>query len=131
MFYGGFLKTRCSIVSIDPKRFQVHLEFRMWRDLLRDETSIDHSSYLTIPDSSGGFIVYCDVSRLGLRCVLMQYGRVVIYGSKQLETHELNYPIHDLELAVIVFSLKIWQHYLYGETFEIFTDRKSLKYLFT
>ena len=45
-------------------------------------------------------------------CVLMQDGKVVAYASKP---HEQNYPTHDLELAVVVFSLKIWQHYLYGE----------------
>ena len=43
----------------------------------------------------------------------------------------MNYPIHDLELAAVVFALKIWRHYLYGETCQIFTDHKSLKYLFT
>ena len=37
--------------------------------------------------------------------------------------------MHDLELAAVVFALKIWRHYLYGETFQIFTDHKSLKYL--
>jgi hypothetical protein len=36
-----------------------------------------------------------------------------------------------LELAVIVFALKKWRHYLYEATFEIFTDHKSLKYIFT
>ncbi|VVA39093.1 PREDICTED: retrotransposon, partial [Prunus dulcis] len=49
----------------------------------------------------------------------------------QLKKHELNYPVHDLELAAVVFALKIWRHYLYGETCQIFTDHKSLKYLFT
>lgn len=42
-----------------------------------------------------------------------------------------NYPTHDLELAAVVFALKIWRHYLYGEHCEIFTDHKSLKYIFT
>ena len=50
----------------------------------------------------------------------MQSGKVVAYGSRQLENHEQNYPTHDLELAAIVFSLLIWRHYLYGERFEVF-----------
>ena len=54
-----------------------------------------------------------------------------VYGSKQLKNHEQNYPTHDLELAAIVFALKIWRHYLYGEQFEVFSDHKSLKYIFT
>ena len=48
-----------------------------------------------------------------------------------MHTHERNYPTHDLELAAIVFALKLWRHYLYGEVCEIFTDHQSLKYLFT
>ena len=59
--------------------------------------------------------MYCDASRAGLRCVLMQSRRVVTYGSRQLKNHEQNYPTHDMELAAIVFALKIWCHYLYGE----------------
>ena len=61
----------------------------------------------------------------------MQEGRVVAYASRQLKKHETNYPTHDLELAAVVFALKIWRHYLYGETYRIFTDHKSLKYFLT
>ncbi|RVW79768.1 Transposon Ty3-G Gag-Pol polyprotein [Vitis vinifera] len=68
---------------------------------------------------------------LGLGCVLMQHGKVVAYASRQLKPYERNYPTHDLELAVVVFALKIWRHFLFGETCEIFTDHKSLKYLFS
>ena len=59
--------------------------------------------------------MYCDTSRDGLGCVLMKFGRVVAYGSRQLKNHAQNYLTHDLELAAIVFALKIWCHYLYGE----------------
>ncbi|KAL4010646.1 hypothetical protein IC575_030149 [Cucumis melo] len=58
-------------------------------------------------------------------------GKVVAYASRQLKSHEQNYPTHDLELAAVVFALKIWRHYLYGEKIHIFTDHKSLKYFFT
>ncbi|XP_021773659.1 uncharacterized protein LOC110737634 [Chenopodium quinoa] len=58
-------------------------------------------------------------------------GRVIAYASRQLKTHEVNYPRHDLELVAVVFALKIWRHYLYGVTYKIFTDHKSLKYIFT
>ena len=61
----------------------------------------------------------------------MQDGKVVAYASRQLNPHEHNYPTHDLELAAVVFSLKIWPHYLYGEKCIIYTDHKSLKYLLT
>ena len=75
--------------------------------------------------------MYCDASRDGLGCVLMQSQRAVAYGSKQLKNHEHNYPTHDLELAAIVFTLNIWRHYLDGEQFEVFSDHKSLRYIFT
>ena len=54
---------------------------------------------------------------------------MVAYASRQLKSHEKNYPTHDLELAATVFALKIWRHYLYGEKSFIYTDHKSLKYL--
>ena len=77
------------------------------------------------------FTIYCDASKIGLGAVLMQNGRVIVYASRQLNIHEKNYPTHDLELAAVVFALKIWRHYLYGACCQIFTDQKSLKYIFT
>src|SRR5262249_52882837 len=65
---------------------------------------------LALPSDTGGYIVYCDASRVGLGCVLMQHGRVIAYGSRQLKNHEKNYPTHDLELAAVIFALKMWRH---------------------
>ena len=86
---------------------------------------------VTLSTTRAGYVVFSDVFRQGLRCVLMQGGRVIAYASRRLKKHEANYPTHDLELAAIVFPLKIWSHYLYGETCQIFTNHKSLKYLLT
>ena len=83
------------------------------------------------PTSGRDYTVYSDASRIGLECVLMQDGKVVAYASRQLKPHEQNYPTHGLELAAVVFVLKFWRHYLYGEKCRIFTDDKSLKYLLT
>ncbi|WVZ97356.1 hypothetical protein U9M48_042903, partial [Paspalum notatum var. saurae] len=82
-------------------------------------------------DVTKPFDVYCDASGNGLGCVLMQEGRVIAYASRQLRKHEANYPTHDLELAAVVHALKIWRHYLLGNTCHIYTDHKSLKYIFT
>ena len=86
---------------------------------------------LVLPMVGVGFVVFSDAFRQGLGCVLIQNGRVIVYASRQLKNHEINYSTHDLELAVVVFALKIWRHYLYGETCQVFTDHKSLKYLLT
>ena len=61
----------------------------------------------------------------------MQNDRVIAYASRQLKKHEENYPTHDLELVAGVFALNIWRHYLYGVPCRIFTDHKSLQYIFT
>ncbi|XP_042415106.1 uncharacterized protein LOC122004253 [Zingiber officinale] len=89
------------------------------------------SLVLAIPVSSRWLVVYTDASKNGLRVVLMQNGKVIAYASHQLKVHEQNYPTHDLELAAVIFALKIWRHYLYGERCDIYTDHKSLKYFFT
>nr|AAQ56367.1 putative reverse transcriptase [Oryza sativa Japonica Group] len=86
---------------------------------------------LILPDQTKDFQVYCDASRHGLGCVLMQEDRVVAYASRQLRPHEGNYPTHDLELAAVVHALKIWRHYLISNRCEVYTDHKSLKYIFT
>ena len=86
---------------------------------------------MIVPERGRRYTVYCDTSKAGLACVLMQSGRVVAYGSHQLKNHEQNYPTHDIELAAIVFALKIWHHYLYGKKFEVYSNHKSLKYIFT
>ena len=83
---------------------------------------------LTFPITRASYVVFSDV-RQGLRCVLIQDGRVIAYTFRQLEKHEVNYPTHDLELAAVIFALKIWRHYLYEKTCQVFTDHKSFKYL--
>ena len=89
------------------------------------------SSYYDSSKKEIEVIVYCDASKDGLGCVLMQSGRVVAYGSRQLKNHERSYPTHDMELAAIILALKVWCYYLYGEQFEVFSDHKIPKYIFT
>jgi ribonuclease HI len=84
-----------------------------------------------MPDVTKDFVIYCDASKLGLGSVLMQEGKVISYLSRQLKPHEANYPTHDLELAAVVHALKTWCHYLIGNRCDIYTDHKSLKYIFT
>ncbi|WMV45457.1 hypothetical protein MTR67_038842 [Solanum verrucosum] len=77
------------------------------------------------------FIIYYDASHLGLGVVLIQEKNVIAYALRQLKIHQRNYPTHDLELAALVFALKIWRHYLYGVKFEVFIDHRSLQHVLT
>jgi hypothetical protein len=86
---------------------------------------------LVMPDVEMSFSIYCDVSGQGLGCVLMHDGHVIAYSSRQLRKQEVNYPTHDLELAAMVHALRIWRHCLMGKRCELYTDHKSLKYIFT
>ena len=79
--------------------------------------SLTTAPVLTLPNGNEGFVVFSDASLVGLGCVLMQDGKVVAYASRQLKIHEQNYATHDLELAAVVFALRIWRHYLYEAQF--------------
>ncbi|WVZ89414.1 hypothetical protein U9M48_035826 [Paspalum notatum var. saurae] len=103
----------------------------MRRSIWNVEETSNFSTVLAQPDITKPFDVYCDASGSGLGCVLMQEGRVIAYASCQLRKHEVNYPTHDLELLAVVYALKKWRHYLLGNTCHIYTDHKSLKYIFT
>jgi hypothetical protein len=77
---------------------------------------------LVIPDLQKGFNIYCDACGQGLGWALMQERHVIAYASRQLWKHELNYPTHDLELADVVHTLKIWRHYIMGTKCQVYTD---------
>ncbi|KAD5960424.1 hypothetical protein E3N88_11896 [Mikania micrantha] len=96
--------------------------------ILKDK--LTHAPILALPEGVEDFVVYCDASHTGSGCVLMQRNKVIAYASRQLKKHEKNYATHDLELGAIVFALKLWRHYLYGVHFTVYTDHKSLKYIF-
>ncbi|GJT08984.1 putative reverse transcriptase domain-containing protein [Tanacetum coccineum] len=84
---------------------------------------------LALPEGRENIMVYCNASHKGLGSILMQREKVIAYASRQLKVHEKNYTIHDLELGVVVFALKMWRHYLYGMKYIMFTDHKSLQHI--
>ncbi|GKB55077.1 putative reverse transcriptase domain-containing protein [Tanacetum coccineum] len=87
------------------------------------------ASILALPKGSENFVVYCDASYNGLGALLMQKDKVIAYASCQLKIHEKNYTTLDLELGAVVFTLKMWRHYLYGTKCVVFTDHKSLQHI--
>ncbi|WRX26670.1 Reverse transcriptase domain - like 10 [Theobroma cacao] len=133
-YYRRFVKDFSKIVAPLTKLTCKDTKFE-WSDACENsfeklKACLTTALVLSLPQGTGGYTVFCDASRVGLGCVLMQHGKVIAYASRQLNRHEQNYPIHDLETAAIAFALKIWRHYLYGETCKIYTDHKSLKYIF-
>ncbi|CAL8089945.1 unnamed protein product [Prunus armeniaca] len=134
-YYRKFIKDFSRIANPMTKLTQKGVKF-IWDDKCEEafqelKTRLTSAPVLIIPEKGVSYIVYTDASLHGLGCVLMQSDRVVAYASRQLKSHEKNYPTHNLELAAIVHVLKVWRHYLYGEYFELYSDHKSLKYLFT
>ncbi|KAA3461996.1 DNA/RNA polymerases superfamily protein [Gossypium australe] len=134
-YYRRFVKGFSTMATPLTKLLQKNGRFE-WSD--RCQKSFDQlkallteAPILVQPESGKEFVIYNDASLNGLGCVPMQEGKVVAYASRQLKPHEKNYPTHDLELAVIVFALKILCHYLFGEKCHVFSDHKSLKYLMT
>ncbi|GKB70583.1 putative reverse transcriptase domain-containing protein, partial [Tanacetum coccineum] len=113
----------------------IHVDPRYYRRFIKNFSKIAKPltvlTQKTLPDGPEDFIVYCDVSGLGLGCVLMQINKVIAYASRQLKIHEKNYTTHDLELGAVVFALKIWRHYLYGTKSVMYTDHKSLQRIFS
>ncbi|WVZ76584.1 hypothetical protein U9M48_024549 [Paspalum notatum var. saurae] len=129
-------------IMVDPSKISSVMDWKVPKLILRrfiesfsgiakPMTSLLEKGCLLSTDLTKSFTVYCDASKEGLGCVLMQEGKVIAYASRQLRKHEVNCPTHDLELAAVVHALKIWRHYLFGNRCEIYTDHKSLKYIFT
>jgi hypothetical protein len=134
-YYRRFIEGFSKIVKPLTSLLEKVKEFKWdeaWQKCFEElKERLTTAPVLIMPNIHKGFDVYCDASHLGLRCVLMQEGNVIAYASRQLRKHEKNCPTHDLELAAVVHALKIWRHYMIGNKCKIFTDHKSLKYIFT
>ena len=130
-FVDGFSRIVVPLTQLTQKNVKFECKEECEKSFQELKQRLVTTLVLTIPLGTWDFVIYSDASHKGLGCVLMQNGKVVAYTSHQLKNYEKNYPTHDLELAVVVFALKIWRRYLYGERCEIFTNHKSLKYFFT
>ena len=127
-FVKGFSMTAAPMTRLLQKNVKYEWSEKCQISFDKLKAFLTEAPVLTQPTCGKEYVIFSDASLNGLGCVLMQEGKVVAYASRQLKPHEKNYPTHDLELAAIVFVLKIWRHYLYGEKCFIYTDHKSLKY---
>ncbi|GJZ36653.1 putative reverse transcriptase domain-containing protein [Tanacetum coccineum] len=130
-FIENFLKIAKSLTILTQKckTFDWGEEQENAFQTLKDK--LCNAPVLALPNGPKDFVVYYDASGLGLGCVLMQRGKVIAYASRQLKIREKNYMTHDLELETVVFTLKIWRHYLYGTKSVIYMDHKSLHCIFS
>ena len=133
--YHRFIQDFTKIAKPMTKLLEKGMKFK-WSDECQAsfedlKKRLTYAPILVLPDITRSFDIYCDASHQGLGCVLMQGGKVVCYASRQLRKHDVNYPTQDLELVAVVHALIIWRHYLMGHRCEIYTDHKSLKYIFT
>lgn len=85
---------------------------------------------LTLSEGSNIFVVYYNASKIRLDYVLMQNDKVITYSMWQLKVHDKTYYTYDLELASVLFALKIWRHYMYGVYADVFTNHKILQHVF-
>jgi hypothetical protein len=134
-YYRRFIEGFSKIVKPLTSLLEKDKKF-IWSEACENSFDEWRKRLTTVPvlamlDIHKSFDIYCDTSKQGLGCVLMQEGHVIAYASRQLRKHGQNYPTHDLELAAVVQALKIWRHYLLGHGCQIYTDHKSLKYIFT
>ena len=106
-FIEDFSRLAAPMTRLTPKEVKFDWDDRCEGAFQELKRRLTLAPILIVPDMGHGYTVYCDASRAGLGCVLMQSGRVVAYGSCQLKNHEQNYPTQDIELAAVVFALKI------------------------
>ena len=128
-FVKGFSMTAAPMTRLLQNNVRFEWSEKCQASFEKLKAFLTEAPVLTQLAYSKEYMIFSDASLNGLGCVLMQEGKVVAYASRQWKSHEKNYPTHDLELAVMVFALKIWRHYLYGEKCFIYTNHKSLKYL--
>ncbi|GKC42080.1 putative reverse transcriptase domain-containing protein [Tanacetum coccineum] len=120
-YYRRFIQDFSKIPSSLTKLTKNNTPFKWGKEqeeaFVTLQKKLCEASILVLPEGTEDMVVYSDASYSGLGCVLMQRGKVIAYASRQLKKHEENYPTRDLELAVVVFALKIWRHYLYGRIY--------------
>ena len=115
IYYRRFVEGFSSVASPLTRLTKKMVKFQ-WSDdcdksFAELKTRLTTAPVLTLPEGSDGYVIHCDASRAGLGCVLMQRDKVISYASRKLKMHEKNYLTHDLELAAVVFALKIWRHF--------------------
>ena len=127
----GFASIAYPLTTLTQKNVKIKWPKASERSFQTLKDCLTTTMVFNLLEGTKGFLVYSDAFRVVLGCVLVPHGKVIAYASRQLKVPKKNYPTHDLELAALVFALKIWRHYLYGVHLYVYTDHKCLQYVFT
>jgi len=130
-FVKDFSKITSPLTNLLKKAIKLEWITKCEREFQELRQRLTNALILTLQVEDKEYTTYNDASKNRLGCVLMQEDKVVPDAFRQPKPYERNYPSHDLELAAVIFTLKIWRHYLYGASFKICTNNQSLKCIFT
>ena len=134
-WYRSFIEAYAKVAAALTKLLKKSFSFKWSKEAQQSFEDLKQklvtAPVLKLPDFSKPFVVTTDASAIAIGGVLQQEGQPIAYESRKLKDHEKNYATHDLELLGVVHALKIWRRYLLGNTFEICTNHKSLKWIFT
>lgn len=118
-FLQGFSSIAKPLMRLTGKGVEFDWSEEVEKAFNQLKEALTSSPILALPKPNQPYILFIDASQVGLRCVLMQGEKVIAYASQQLRKHGDNYPTHDLEMAAVVFALKIWWSYFDGETIQV------------
>ena len=121
-FVEGFSKIASPITELQKKNKKFIWIERCEEAFAKLKQLLTTAPVLKVPDMDQDFLVCTNALKEGLGGVMMQEGRVIAYSSRKLRPHEENYATHYLELAVVVYALRLWRHYLVGMKFKLKTD---------
>ena len=131
IFIKGYAVIAVPLTSLLKKTKTFSWSHKAQESFEKLKNALVNAPILQLPHFTKTFTFLTDASGQAIGGVLSQEGKPIAYESRKLRIHELNYPTHDLELLAVVHALKLWRHYLLGKRFDLHTDHKSLKWIFT
>ena len=106
-FIEDFSRLAAPMMRLTQKEVKLEWNDRCKKAFQELKRRLTTAPILIVAERTQRYTVYCDASKAGLGCVLMQSRKVAASGFRQLKNYEQNYPTHDIELAAIVFALRL------------------------
>ncbi|GMI89793.1 hypothetical protein HRI_002648600 [Hibiscus trionum] len=107
-----------------------------WKWLKTEEAAFDKlkraissASVLALPDFNAEFSIETDASELGVRAVLVQKGKPLVFFSRGLGVRHQGLSVYEKEMLAVLMAVKKWSAYLVGRLFKFRTDHQGLKFM--